>query len=307
MLPRLSPMCVTSGRRFPRSGLHFPASIWLAVLVISPVFSKENPYEGLYRNAIRRMSESDTFSNQEVPHLPDAWNQLLAVAPDSKACSTRCSTACSKSCQTTNGCSSQCKVQADGCGSTSNRSKGIGPIPPSERIRTGSARRQTESTPNSTFGDDGLKPVVQNPAASMPFTGTVVKVLTGDTLLVRIEGDQEVVVALTHIDAPKDGQEFAEQAKQVLSSLVHGKVVSITFPRADKEGKVFAHVFLGELWINQTMLLDGMAWYYDTFPANPYLRRLQLEAKSATKGLWQQADPVAPWEYRMVVERVEKE
>lgn len=89
-----------------------------------------NPYTSLYERSLAGMARPDqTFDGVLAPDAPvEAVAISAPIAQSSKTCSQRCSTRCSTSCTTTRGCSTQCKVQTDGCGGTVTR-----PTPPSTR------------------------------------------------------------------------------------------------------------------------------------------------------------------------------
>lgn len=40
------------------------------------------------------------------------------------------------------------------------------------------------------------------------------------------------------------------------------------------------------------------AWVYRKYSKNPDLLRLEAEAREAKRGLWFDADPIPPWEWR---------
>ena len=43
---------------------------------------------------------------------------------------------------------------------------------------------------------------------------------------------------------------------------------------------------------------SGMAWVFDRYVSDRGLYAVQDEARAAQRGLWGDADPVAPWEWR---------
>ena len=51
--------------------------------------------------------------------------------------------------------------------------------------------------------------------------------------------------------------------------------------------------------INASMVCAGYAWWYERYaPDSQTLSGCQVEAQQAPKGLWEDEDPMPPWEWR---------
>ena len=51
--------------------------------------------------------------------------------------------------------------------------------------------------------------------------------------------------------------------------------------------------------INASMVCAGYAWWYERYaPDSQILKNCEVEARQAPKGLWEDEDPVAPWDWR---------
>ena len=51
--------------------------------------------------------------------------------------------------------------------------------------------------------------------------------------------------------------------------------------------------------LNHKIVEEGFAWWFRRYaPHDTVLEKLESEARAARRGLWAQADPVAPWEWR---------
>jgi micrococcal nuclease len=68
----------------------------------------------------------------------------------------------------------------------------------------------------------------------------------------------------------------------------------------DRYGRSVADVTLPDgRSLNREMVRGGIAWWYRKYAANDQvLARLEAEARQAKRGLWSQADPKPPWEWR---------
>ncbi len=68
----------------------------------------------------------------------------------------------------------------------------------------------------------------------------------------------------------------------------------------DKYGRTIADVILPDgRVLNHELVKAGFAWWYRTYaPDDELLKQLEHEARAAKRGLWADANPVPPWEYR---------
>jgi hypothetical protein len=68
----------------------------------------------------------------------------------------------------------------------------------------------------------------------------------------------------------------------------------------DRYGRLVGDVLLPDGRIlNQELVKAGMAWWYRPYaPNDPTLAQLEAEARTAKRGLWADAHPVPPWQWR---------
>ena len=131
------------------------------------------------------------------------------------------------------------------------------------------------------------------------FTGEVVGVLDGDTIEVLHNGKAQRV-RLHGIDCPEKGQPYGTNAKQATSAMVFAQVVTLEIHGKDKYGRVLANVLLADgSNVNHTLVKDGWCWWYRKYaPNDAILEQLEIEAIEAGRGLWADAEPLPPWEFR---------
>lgn len=137
--------------------------------------------------------------------------------------------------------------------------------------------------------------------------GMVKAVHDGDTVVLVGRGMGRVTVRLYGVDAPETrkpdapGQAFGSQAKRVLMFKVLGKEVTAEVQDRDQYGRAVAVLQLAGRDINAEMVSEGMAWAYRQFLSGSYASRyIQLEeqARRHHRGLWRDANPQPPWEFR---------
>ncbi len=136
------------------------------------------------------------------------------------------------------------------------------------------------------------------------FTARVIVVLDGDTLLV-LRGNQKLKVRLANIDAPEKGQAGGMASEQSLADLVQDKQVQVSSRAVDVYGRIVGLVTVGGTNVNEEQLRRGMAWEYSRFHGNKAYVALQHSAQNARRGLWAQADPMPPWQWRKLHPRTE--
>jgi endonuclease YncB( thermonuclease family) len=142
-------------------------------------------------------------------------------------------------------------------------------------------------------------------ASAETLTGRVVGITDGDTITLLDGNRRQHKVRLAGIDAPEKSQPFGQRSKQNLSDLVYRQDVVIEWSKRDRYGRIVGKVLtangqdacLEQIWA-------GMAWWYRKYAneQSPYDQRAYAEAEEQAKadkrGLWQDARPVPPWEWR---------
>ena len=132
------------------------------------------------------------------------------------------------------------------------------------------------------------------------FAGKVVAVKDGDTIEVLRDGTNAVRIRLSGIDCPEKAQAFGQRAKQAASDMAFGKTVKVIEKDKDRYGRTVAEIILPDnRSLNQELVRTGLAWWYRQYaPKDIELEALEKEARKAKVGLWIDADPVPPWDWR---------
>ncbi len=129
----------------------------------------------------------------------------------------------------------------------------------------------------------------------------VVGVADGDTLTVRCGTPgtyEQVKIRVAEIDAPEKNQAFGQSSKQHLSDLCFQQQATITPRTKDRYGRTVARVQCQGEDANAAMVRAGLAWAYTKYLTDPEIKRLEAQARAERVGLWADADPVPPWEFR---------
>ena len=141
-------------------------------------------------------------------------------------------------------------------------------------------------------------------AAAHTLTGTASAVHDGDTLTLTHSTSSEQV-RLQGIDAPELTQDWGAESRSALQALALHQTVTVAYDQRDRYGRLLAHVFgRGCEHLNPRLLREGQAWYYRAYACElaASLRsafdQAEQTARQQRRGLWQQAQPMAPWVFR---------
>lgn len=127
--------------------------------------------------------------------------------------------------------------------------------------------------------------------------GTVTGITDGDTVTL-LWHNQTYRIRLNGIDCPERGQAYWKAAKEFIAHLIFSKSVSVHVVDIDRYGRYVGDIYLGNLYINAEIVRAGYAWHYKKYSDDSELARCEIEARKKRKGLWQDAHPIPPWEFR---------
>lgn len=150
-------------------------------------------------------------------------------------------------------------------------------------------------------------------AAAKELHGMVINVADGDTVTVLDSAHVRHKVRLSGIDAPEKRQAFGTRARQHLAAMVQGKDVIVVWNKHDRYGRIIGKVLTAQCASNAcpdaldtglAQLRAGLAWHYKLYQRDQEAgdRERYSAAEHAARmkheGLWQDAGPVPPWDYR---------
>ena len=134
---------------------------------------------------------------------------------------------------------------------------------------------------------------------------SVIAISDGDTLSARCALDgasQTITVRLAEVDAPEKAQSFGARSKQSLAALCFRKSAQVRPVSLDRYGRIVAHVTCDGHDASAEQVRAGMAWVFVRYAAKGSpLYGLERDARASRRGIWADAQPVAPWEWRRAV------
>lgn len=139
---------------------------------------------------------------------------------------------------------------------------------------------------------------------SADFAGRIVGVVDGDTVDLLSPSKEVHRIRLAGIDAPEKGQPFGAPAKRALSDLVFNRQVVVSVSKHDRYGRLVGKVLVAGVDANLQMVRNGFAWHYKKYAREQSrddqerYAAAEVSARFARQGLWADAHPVAPWDFR---------
>lgn len=129
----------------------------------------------------------------------------------------------------------------------------------------------------------------------------VLSVHDGDSLRLRRANGEDMAVRLYGVDCPELGQPYGKAARDLTRQLV-GDRVTVRPTGGKSWRREVAVVVLQSGRSVQTALVNaGLAWVDDRFCRRAECdgwRQAQAMARAARRGLWADADPMPPWQWR---------
>lgn len=125
----------------------------------------------------------------------------------------------------------------------------------------------------------------------------VTKVHDGDTLW-AVQGKERVKVRLAGIDAPESDQKRGKESREALAQMVMGREVELKGDKTDLYGRRLSVIWCEGREVNLELVKLGLAWHYAYHDKTEAYREAEAEARANKRGLWQDPNPVNPYEWR---------
>jgi endonuclease YncB( thermonuclease family) len=126
-------------------------------------------------------------------------------------------------------------------------------------------------------------------------------------------GKQQHRIRINGIDAPEKRQPFGERSRQNLSNLAFQEDARLECHKTDRYGRKVCKVWVRPsdcptcgktLDVGHAQVLAGLAWWYRAYAKEQSAddqgryESAEQEARLRKRGLWQDKEPVPPWEWR---------
>ncbi len=130
-------------------------------------------------------------------------------------------------------------------------------------------------------------------------TGKVIAIKDGDTVVVLDAENTQTTLRLAEVDCPEKAQAFGTRAKQFTSDAVYLKQVKYEVTDTDRYGRSIAKIYYDDnKYLSAEIIKNGFGWQYKQYSNSKLLARLEQEARTNKKGLWVDANPIYPSDFR---------
>ena len=123
------------------------------------------------------------------------------------------------------------------------------------------------------------------------------KIVDGDTVHLFYQ-DEVYKIRLTEIDAPERDQPYGSNSTEYLKGLLKEGKVDADISGTDRYGRKLGRLYWQGMDINRELVSAGYAWVYDQYVTDNSFYKNQLKARNLKKGLWQDKNPLEPWNWR---------
>ena len=144
-------------------------------------------------------------------------------------------------------------------------------------------------------------------------SGRVIHVADGDTLTVVDDQHHSHKIRLAGIDAPERGQPFGRRSAEALIRLTTNRFVTVDGGKTDRYQRRVGIVRIAppdcvscapSIDVGLALISAGLAWHYRSYEREQntadrdYYRSAEAGARARQDGLWADAAPTPPWDWR---------
>ncbi|NJK93968.1 MAG: thermonuclease family protein [Bacteroidales bacterium] len=131
---------------------------------------------------------------------------------------------------------------------------------------------------------------------SPEYTGTIIHVTDGDTFVLQCE-QGSIKIRMDGIDAPEKDQPFGSESTNFMKQYLYKKS-TVKTNGVDRYGRTIGTLYVDGININLLSVQKGYSWHFKKYSSDPELSSAEVQAKKEKKGLWEDPDAIAPWEWR---------
>ena len=151
------------------------------------------------------------------------------------------------------------------------------------------------------------------PLCASALEGQVIHIADGDTLTVLDDQHRSHKIRLAGIDAPERSQPFGRRAAEALSILAKNRRVIVSGGKTDRYQRHVGIVRVApaecatctpSVDVGLSLISTGLAWHYRAYEREQsrsdrdQYRQAEAGARSRQDGLWADAMPTPPWDWR---------
>lgn len=139
---------------------------------------------------------------------------------------------------------------------------------------------------------------IYNVHAQTMLTGKIIGVKDGDTVEVLDNQNKTTILRLAEVDCPEKKQPYGYAAKQFTSNAIYRKTITYLIVDKDRYGRSVAKIYYKNKYLSAELIKNGMGWHYKKYSLSRELAKLEQKARAQKIGLWADANPVYPSDWR---------
>lgn len=155
------------------------------------------------------------------------------------------------------------------------------------------------------LGPNGKNTIAEEPTQSDTISQyitsfKVIGIIDGDTYDI-LDEKKVIRIRMDGIDAPERGMPYNKVSKKFLSDMIFGKIIQVKMGELDRNGRTIAQTYLIDgTDVSLEMIRAGLAWHFKKYSSNEEYAKAEVEARENNLGLWQENNPIPPWDVRML-------
>ncbi len=139
---------------------------------------------------------------------------------------------------------------------------------------------------------------------SNSISGTVIRIVDGDTISVLDANNVQHRIRLKGIDAPERTQAFYQVSRDNLAALTFQKEVRVDYTKVDRWGREVGTVWIGGDDACLAQIKAGLAWHFKRYQKEQSqsdreeYANAEEDARSHKSGIWKDLNPTPPWDFQ---------
>ena len=135
-------------------------------------------------------------------------------------------------------------------------------------------------------------------------TGYVTAITDGDTIVLLDASKTQHKIRIAGIDAPEKVQPFGSKSTASMAAMAFNKDAVAECPKKDRYGRQICKVTVNGVDVGLEQIKTGMAWWYRKYSKEQSSQdqadyeQAETWAKLRRLGLWNDTNPVPPWDWR---------
>jgi len=140
--------------------------------------------------------------------------------------------------------------------------------------------------------------IVSLGAFTQSYTGSIIRVIDGDTFVFQTE-EGSLTVRMFGIDAPERDQPYSKESADFMKQYLNKEAI-IKSTGVDRYSRTLGVLYIEGKDINMLSIKNGYAWHFKRYSSDQQYAAAEEYARKNKSGLWKLGNHVPPWEWRQL-------